>query len=472
MRIAGRTLLLAAAVAAQQCALQDSDKRDCYPWGSVDGTTCAAHGCCWTPSSNAGVPWCFYPVMPAPSSAQCSLVTVPSRIDCHPEPNADPTSCAARGCCWNPASAPGESVAACYFPHTDGYTAGAQLPTANGFTSTLTLGSQTGPYRNDVTPARLSVSYLTTSMMRFTIDDPNNQRFVPDLPLPAVPAGPPSGTPDYQVSVTQAPQPFGITVTRRSSGQVLFDSRVVTNGSATPFSGLIFEDQYLELSTHLPLPSGPSNGIHIYGLAEHIAPLQLPADGSGGQLYTLLARDQGTPVHAPGGNTNLYASMPFYMVLDPATGEAFGVWLRNSNAMDVLLQQSALTYRVIGGIMDVFIMTGPTPAAVVAQYLSLVGAPALPPRWSLGFHLCRWGYNNIGYEQSIWQSMLDNAMPQDVQWNDIDLFNQHLDFTVDPANFPAAQMAAWAAQMVSQHGQHYMHIIDPAISSSQVSGYM
>lgn len=67
--------------------------------------------------------------------------------------------------------------------------------------------------------------------------------------------------------------------------------------------------------------------------AEHINPLQLPSNGPTGQIYTMLARDQGTPVHASGGNTNLYASQPFYLVHDPVTGEAFGVFLFNSNAM-------------------------------------------------------------------------------------------------------------------------------------------
>jgi len=45
----------------------------------------------------------------------------------------------------------------------------------------------------------------------------------------------------------------------------------------------------------------------------------------------------------------------------------------------------------------------------------------MPPRWALGFHLCRWGYNSLNQTQAIWQSMIDNNMPQDAQWNDIDL---------------------------------------------------
>lgn len=53
--------------------------------------------------------------------------------------------------------------------------------------------------------------------------------------------------------------------------------------------------------------------------------------------------------------------------------------------MDVLLSDTALTYKMLGGVIDLFILSGPTPAAVVSQLTAVVGAPALVPYWSLGF---------------------------------------------------------------------------------------
>jgi lysosomal alpha-glucosidase len=252
---------------------------------------------------------------------------------------------------------------ACFYPHTDGYTSSPPTPTGNGFTSTLTLGAASGPFRNDVASLSLSVQYLTQTSMRFTITDPATERWVPPVPLQPQPTTAPA-TMDYRVDITQAPEPFGITVTRTSNGQVLFDSRVPATAPVT--GGLVFEDQYLELSTRVPVL--PDGSVPIYGLAEHVTPFKLPSNGTAGQTYTMLARDQGTPVHNQFGNTNLYASHPFYLSLDPATGEAYGVFVFNSNAMDIVLQPGALTYRIIGGVLDVYVFTGPTPAAVVQQY--------------------------------------------------------------------------------------------------------
>ena len=45
--------------------------------------------------------------------------------------------------------------------------------------------------------------------------------------------------------------------------------------------------------------------------------------------------------------------------------------------------------RLTGGDLELWLLAGPTPEDVSRQYLQLVGAPALPPRWALGFHQSR-----------------------------------------------------------------------------------
>ena len=44
------------------------------------------------------------------------------------------------------------------------------------------------------------------------------------------------------------------------------------------------------------------------------------------------------------------------------------------------------------GIVDLFVMLGPTPDEVYRQYAVLTGFPALPPIFALGLHQSRWNY--------------------------------------------------------------------------------
>jgi alpha-glucosidase len=163
--------------------------------------------------------------------------------------------------------------------------------------------------------------------------------------------------------------PFSFSVSRRDSGEILFDS------SAAP---LIFESQYLRLRTKLP------DDPNIYGLGEHADPFRVNTTN---YVRTLWNRD--SPA-VPGGE-NLYGSHPFYM--EHRESGSHGVFLLNSNGMDIFIDKDEdgqyLEYNTLGGVFDFYFVAGPTPVAVVQQYGDIVGTPALQPYWSLGFHQCR-----------------------------------------------------------------------------------
>lgn len=72
-----------------------------------------------------------------------------------------------------------------------------------------------------------------------------------------------------------------------------------------------------------------------------------------------------------------------------ADGSASGIFLMNSNGMDIVLTETSLSFRAIGGILDLYFFPGPSPAAVLEQYTAVVGRPAMPPAWALGFHNCK-----------------------------------------------------------------------------------
>lgn len=67
-----------------------------------------------------------------------------------------------------------------------------------------------------------------------------------------------------------------------------------------------------------------------------------------------------------------------------ADGTAHGVVMMNSNGMDVVLTDNTLQFRLIGGIIDLYFLAGPTPNAVNDQLTQIIGRPVMPPYWAMG----------------------------------------------------------------------------------------
>lgn len=100
---------------------------------------------------------------------------------------------------------------------------------------------------------------------------------------------------------------------------------------------------------------------------------------------TLWTRDAyGVPTY-----TNLYGAHPIYVNQKVGSApDAHGVFLLNSNGMDVRFPQGEyIEYSILGGVIDLFFLNGPTPQAVAQQGTEIWGRPAEVPYWSLGVSL-------------------------------------------------------------------------------------
>ncbi|XP_010783286.1 sucrase-isomaltase, intestinal-like, partial [Notothenia coriiceps] len=171
---------------------------------------------------------------------------------------------------------------------------------------------------------------------------------------------------------------------------------------------------------------------------------------------------------SPQGTHNLYGHYPFFLCLEDESGKSFGVFLMNSNAMEVTLQPApAVTFRTIGGVLDFYILFGDTPEQVVQEFLELIGRPVIPPYWSLGFQLSRWNYGSLKEVKDTVERNRAAGIPYDVQYTDIDYMEDKKDFTYDKVNFNELPQFA---DYLHEKGQKYILILDPAVATSKRVG--
>jgi len=60
-----------------------------------------------------------------------------------------------------------------------------------------------------------------------------------------------------------------------------------------------------------------------------------------------------------------------------------------------------LTTIAAGGLADITIILGADPNEVTRRYHDIVGKPVLTPMWALGWHQCRWGYQNTAALEDV-----------------------------------------------------------------------
>lgn len=303
-----------------------------------------------------------------------------------------------------------------------GYKASQFKEDERGVTAILSLaGAPCNVYGNDIESLNLKVEYqskdrLAVNIRPTNLDASNSSHWiVPEHLIPRPQQEDSQEDLDLQFAWGNEPS-FWFTVTRKSSGDVIF---------TTKGTHLVYEDQFVEFVNSLP------EDYNLYGLGERIHGLKL----NNNFTATIYAADVGDPI-----DRNIYGSHPFYLETryfeagsgkykkplkesdlnqrnfnfgskrsgkrSPYESASHGVYYRNTHGMDVKLSPTNLTWRTLGGEIDLFFFDGPTQHEVTKQYQkSAVGLPAMQSYWTLGFHQCRWGYRSWAETKEIVETM-------------------------------------------------------------------
>ncbi|KAK6531258.1 hypothetical protein TWF281_008078 [Arthrobotrys megalospora] len=289
---------------------------------------------------------------------------------------------------------------------------------------------------------KLEVKPFTSQIARIKITDADRARW--ELPGEYVPVGPDigphmkyPGVADYDLLLDDDGGSPGFAIIRKSDNLPIFDTRGMP---------LTYAEQYLEIGTKLP------EGTFVYGMGEVVGPFLRET----GHRYAFWSRDAQTPMHE-----NSYSSMPMFAGIH--NGKAFGVYLHNSNALDMIYTEDVMTYKIVGGVIDLFVFIGETYEDVVQQYQYVTGFPQLPPYWSLGYHQCRWFYDTTEKLEETRQKNMAADIPVDVFWLDIDYMVNYKLFTLDEARYP--DFVDYVNTQMNKDNHKLVAILDPGIKN-------
>ncbi|KAI2632940.1 glycoside hydrolase family 31 protein [Xylaria nigripes] len=326
-----------------------------------------------------------------------------------------------------------------------GYTASNVVESEGKLTADLNLsGAPCNIYGNDLNDLKLLVEYQSETRLRVNIYDADLQVYqIQESVLPR-PSGHGVRASDAGIKFALTEEPFSFSISRTNSGEVLFDTSGIK---------MVFESQYVRLRTRLP------KNPNLYGIGEHSDSFRLSTDN-----YTRTLWNTESPFIPR--KSNLYGSHPNYLEHRGESG-SHGVALLNANGMAVIINKTDsgdqyLEYNTLGGVLDFYFLSGPSPTDVSKQYAEVVGLPAMMSYWTFGFHQCKYGWPDVLYEAEVVTNYSAANIPLEVLWADIDYMDHRQIYTTDPERYPLHKMRE-LVETLHQRGQKYVMMLDPGV---------
>jgi alpha-glucosidase len=157
----------------------------------------------------------------------------------------------------------------------------------------------------------------------------------------------------------------------------------------------------------------------------------------------------------------LYQSHPWVLGVR-SDGTAFGVLFDTTWKAELETKSDEIQFKSEGPPFRAIIIDRDSPQAVMRGLADLIGKMALPPRWALGYHQCRYSYYPDARVREIANEFRKRRIPCDVIWMDIHYMNGYRIFTYDPQRFPNPNATN---DYLHQNGFHSVWMIDPGVKA-------
>ncbi|KAK1326622.1 hypothetical protein QJS10_CPA01g02996 [Acorus calamus] len=164
------------------------------------------------------------------------------------------------------------------------------------------------------------------------------------------------------------------------------------------------------------------------------------------------------------GTTSLYQSHPWVMALFP-DGRAMGVLSDTTRRCEIDLRKESVIILTAPAVYPV-ITFGPfeSPTALLVSLSHAIGTVFMPPKWSLGYHQCRWSYDSDEKVRKIARTFREKRIPCDVIWMDIDYMDGFRCFTFDQVRFPDPKSLV---NDLNDEGFKAIWMLDPGIKNEE-----
>ncbi|KAF8024369.1 hypothetical protein BT93_F1528 [Corymbia citriodora subsp. variegata] len=202
----------------------------------------------------------------------------------------------------------------------------------------------------------------------------------------------------------------------------------------------------------LELPAGTS----FYGTGEVSGQLER----TGKRVFTWNTDAWG---YGP-GTTSLYQSHPWVLAVLPS-GESLGILADTTRRCEIdLRNQSKVQFTALSSYPVITFGPFASPGAVLTSLSHAIGTVFMPPKWSLGYHQCRWSYESDNRVREITSTFREKKIPCDVVWMDIDYMDGFRCFTFDKDRFSDPKSLV---DSLHQDGFKAIWMLDPGIKREE-----